>query len=135
METLKEQAAALLQECEIVNLASIDENGYPRPVPLSKLKAESITSIWTSTGVTSEKTKHFKKNPKAGISFNKDGDSVALTGEVTIETNPEVKKEIWSDWMLAHFPGGPEDPNYCVLRFDAQEATYFIKGTFVHKTL
>lgn len=40
MKTLKERAEALLERCDIAILASIDENGSLRPVPLAKVKAQ-----------------------------------------------------------------------------------------------
>ena len=36
MEELKRKAELLLEQCESVVLTSIDENGFPRPVPMSK---------------------------------------------------------------------------------------------------
>ena len=50
MEELKRKAELLLEQCESVVLTSIDENGLPRPVPMSKVKAEGITTIWFATG-------------------------------------------------------------------------------------
>jgi len=50
MESLKEKAKALLQQCEVVTLTSINKEGYPRPVPLSKIKTEGLTTIWFATG-------------------------------------------------------------------------------------
>lgn len=35
-KTMKEKAAELLQKCEVVTLASVNKEGYPRPVPMSK---------------------------------------------------------------------------------------------------
>ena len=57
MEKIKQQAIDLLNKCEILTLASIDEWGCSRPVILSKIKAEGIDTIWFSTGTSSEKTK------------------------------------------------------------------------------
>jgi general stress protein 26 len=34
-------------------------------------------------------------------------------------TDPDVKKEMWYGGLANHF-NGPEDPNYCVLRFKTQ---------------
>ena len=39
MEELKRKAELLLEQCESVVLTSIDENGFPRPVP--DVKGES----------------------------------------------------------------------------------------------
>ena len=50
MEELKRKAELLLEQCESVVLTSIDENGFPRPVPMSKVKTEGITTIWFATG-------------------------------------------------------------------------------------
>ena len=80
MEELKRKAELLLEQCDSVVLTSIDENGFPRPVPMSKVKAEGITTIWFATGTHSEKTEHFRVNPKAGVCFQKEINSVVLTG-------------------------------------------------------
>ena len=55
-KTMKEKATELLQRCEVVTLASVNKEGYPRPVPMSKILAEGISTIWMSTGVDSLKT-------------------------------------------------------------------------------
>ena len=68
-KTMKEKAAELLQKCEIVVLSSVNKEGYPRPVPMSKIAAEGISAIWMSTGANSLKTIDFLSNPKAGLCF------------------------------------------------------------------
>ena len=122
-KTMKEKAAELLQKCEVVTLASVNKEGYPRPVPMSKIAAEGISTIWMSTGAASLKTIDFLSNPKAGLCFQEKGDSVALMGEVEVVTDEK------------HFPGGPTDPGYVLLKFTANHATYWIEGTFIHKKL
>ena len=42
-----------------------------------------------------------------------------------------VKRSLWGDWMLDHFRGGVEDPEYCVLKFTPKSATYWIDNAFV----
>ena len=87
MGSLKEKAKALLQQCEVVTLTSINKEGYPRPVPLSKIKTEGLTTIWFATG----------------------------------------------NWFIHHFPKGPEDPEYILLKFRGNHATIWIDGQFVHR--
>ena len=55
-KTMKEKATELLQRCEVVVLASVNKEGYPRPVPMSKIATEGISTIWMSTGSDSLKT-------------------------------------------------------------------------------
>ena len=85
-KTMKEKATELLQRCEVVVLASVNKEGYPRPVPMSKIATDGISTIWMSTGADSLKTIDFLANPKAGLCFQDKGDSVALTGTVEDET-------------------------------------------------
>lgn len=134
-ETMKEKAAELLQRCEVVVLASVNKEGYPRPVPMSKIAAEDIFTIWMSTGTDSVKTTDFLSNPKAGLCFQDKGDSVALMGEVEVVTDEKKKQELWQDWFIEHFPGGPTDPNYVLLKFKSNHATYWIDGVFIHEQL
>lgn len=127
---IKEKAAQIVASAQIITVASIDENGYPRPVAMVKLKEEN-GALYVSTGTSSAKTAHFKANPKAGVSIVCGGDSVVYTGEMEIITDEAVKRSLWGDWMLPHFPGGVEDPEYCVLKFTPKSATYWIDNVFV----
>ena len=104
-KTMKEKATELLQRCEVVTLASVNKEGYPRPVPMSKILTEGISTIWMSTGADSLKTIDFLSNPKAGLCFQDKGDSVALTGKVEVVTDEKMKQELWQDWFIEHFPG------------------------------
>lgn len=133
MVSLKEKAAALLQTCDVVVLASIHPEGCPRPVPMAKVKADGISTIWMATGQDAVKTRDFLLNPKAGICFYEKGNSVALTGEVEVVTDGTTKKELWQDWFIAHFPQGPADPNYVLLKFQSCQGTYWIDGEFLHE--
>lgn len=133
MATLDEKAAILLQNSEVVIITSVNQKGYPRPVPMSKVKSEGISVIWMATGKDSSKTKDFLSNPKAGLCFHTNGNSVALTGEVEIVTDKTMKKELWQDWFIEHFPQGPEDPGYVLIKFNSREATFWIDGDFTHR--
>ena len=119
----KEKAAQMVATAQVITVASIDENGYPRPVAMMKIKDED-GAIYVSTGTSSA-------NPKAGISIVKGGDSIVYTGKMEIVTNEAIKRSLWNDWMLPHFPGGVKDPEYCVLKFTPQSKTYWIDKMFV----
>lgn len=133
METIKAKAAAMLQKCETVILTSVNKEGYPRPVPMSKIKSEDFFIVWVATGSNSLKTKDFSSNPKAGLCYQEGSNSVALTGDVEIIKDNAIKKELWQDWFIEHFPGGSDDPNYTILKFKGNHATFWIDGKFIHR--
>lgn len=127
---IEEKAARMVAAAQVITVASIDENGYPRPVAMVKLKDED-GAIYVSTGTSSAKTAHFKANPKAGVSIVEGGNSIIYTGDMEVVTDEAVKRSLWGDWMLSHFPEGVEDPEYCVLRFTPRSATYWIDNIFM----
>ena len=127
---IEEKAAQIVAAAEVVTVASIDENGYPRPVAMVKLKDKN-GGIYFSTGTSAAKTAHFKANSKAGISIVEGENSVVYTGEMEIVTDQRVKESLWDDWMLSHIPGGVNDPQYCVLKFTPKSSTYWIDNVFV----
>ncbi len=133
MNSLEEQASAMLQRCPVVVLASIGKDGCPRPVPMCNIKADGTSVIWMATGANSRKTEDFRNDPHAGLCFHEGGNSVVLTGSVEIVTDPALKRELWMDAFIDHFPGGPDDPNYVLLQFRKSEATYWIDGTFARQ--
>lgn len=87
------------------------------------------------TSVGSMKVNDFKANNKAGLCYDYYGDGVALRGTVEIITDNTIRKDIWQDWFIHHFPDGPSDPNYVLLHFIGTEATFWINGEFSHSNI
>lgn len=71
MATLIEKAAEILARCETVVITSINQEGYPRPVPMSNIKSEGATTVWLATGKDSLKTKEFAAIRKQVCAFRK----------------------------------------------------------------
>lgn len=134
-ERLLRKAEEVLARCEDVTVASVNADGYPRPVPMAIMRAIGFNEVWMSTGADAVKTIEFRANPKAGLCYSSKGDSVAMRGTVEIVTNDELRKEMWKDWMIYHFTEGPTDPNYVLLRFVGKDATIWIENEFAHLTL
>lgn len=101
--TLMEKATHLLAQCENVTIASIDANGYPRPVQMSKIHAKSFNEVWMVTSVGSMKVNDFKANNKAGLCYDYYGDGVALRGTVEIITDDTIRKDILAGLVHSSF--------------------------------
>lgn len=100
-------------------LALIDLDGYPTVSTITGSKAEGINWITFCTGLGGTRTNRINKCNQASVCFNANDYNITLVGTMKIETDPEVKKEMWYEGLRNHF-NGPEDPNYCVLRFTTQ---------------
>ena len=132
---MQEKAINLLAQCKNVTLVSIDANGYPRPVQMSKIGTKGFQEVWMTTSAVSMKTRDFKENNKAGLCYDHYGDSVALRGTVEVITDNSIRNEMWQDEFIYYFPNGPVDPDYVLLRFIGSEATFWINGELAHLKL
>ena len=115
-----------------------DSGAGPLKLPslaVVKIRAEKPFTIWFATGTSSDKTAHLRRNPRAGISFFDRGDSVALTGTAEVIEYPAVKNIMWQEWFIKHFPGGVDDPEYCLVRFQARKGVFYIEDNFVKPVL
>ncbi|MGE5654802.1 MAG: pyridoxamine 5'-phosphate oxidase family protein [Bacillota bacterium] len=107
-------------------IALIDDRGYPRASTISSIKTEGISRAWFSTGLRSGKVKCLKNNNRASLCYHDGSNNITLTGTIEILTDPLIKREMWLDWFINHFPGGIDDPNYCILRFTAERAVLWV---------
>ena len=133
--TLAEKAVNLLAQCENVTIASIDVNGYPRPVQMSKIRTQGFNEVWMATSAASVKVNDFRQNNKAGLCYDHYGDGVALRGTVEVITDEATRREMWQSWFIHHFPDGPTDADYVLLHFVGTEATFWIDGEFAHENV
>lgn len=100
-------------------LTLIDNDGYPTASTISASKADGINWITFGTGLGSNKTNRIEKCNRASVCFNAVDHNITLVGTIEILTDPDIKKEMWYNGLENHF-SGPEDPNYCVLRFKTE---------------
>ena len=129
------KATNLLAQCKDITIASIEDEGFPRPVPMSKISSKGCNEVWLATAANSVKVTDFTLNNKAGLCYEHYGDSVSLRGTVEIVTDDDIRKEMWQDWFIHHFPEGPADKDYTLLHFTGTKATFWINGEFAHSDI
>ena len=106
-------------------LSLIDLDGYPIASTITASKAEGINWLTFCTGLGGTRTNRIDKCNRASVCFNSDDYNITLVGTIEILTDPAVKKEMWYEGLENHF-SGPEDPNYCVLRFKTERYNLFV---------
>ena len=100
-------------------LALIDENGDPTASAVTPAKAEGIAWMTFCTGFQSNKAKRVAPSDRASVCFCGLDHNVTLTGRMEILTDEATKREMWYEGLMHHF-SGPDDPEYCVLRFTTE---------------
>ncbi len=125
------KAAEIVKALEHCTIATIDDQGFPRASSISSIKVEGLHTMWFSTGLSSGKVRCLKKNNKVSVCYQQEGQNVTLMGIIDILTNEEIKRELWVDWFIEHFPEGPTDPNYCILKFTAQKGVLWVDRNYL----
>ena len=125
-EKIIAKANEILKKSANVNLAVIDENGYPVVMAMSLINPESISEIYLSTTLSSNKAKNLQKNNKASVCCSTPHDNITLVGEVEIFTDQETKTKCWQNWFIEVYPGGETDPDYCVIKFTTKRVSMFV---------
>lgn len=125
---LRKYAANQLSLCNVVYIASVDAEGYPRICPVTPLKTEGYGAIWFISACASEKIRCFRLNPKASVCYGEGDERQILVGRVTVMEDAATKRALWRDSLTAWFPGGADDPGLCAVRFTAERATLWYGG-------
>jgi general stress protein 26 len=106
-------------------LALIDDNGYPTASTITASKADGINTITFCTGLGTNKTNRISACNQASVCFTSGEYNITLVGTIEIATDAATKQETWYEGMGNHF-SGPDDPNYCVLRFTTKRYNLFV---------
>ena len=106
-------------------LALIDEEGYPTASTLTIAKADGIKWLTFCTSLGRNAVKRIQKDNRASVCINSSEYNITLVGKMEILTDAETKQENWFPPMSGHW-SGPEDPDYCVLRFTTERYNLFV---------
>lgn len=120
------EAEKLLDRNATSYLATIDEQGCPAIRGMMIARHEGIKTVWYTSYTSSRKVGNLAANDRACVYVWDTAEklkALALTGTAQVVTDPEVKRALWDDSALIYY-SGPDDPEYCVIRFTAREGDY-----------
>ena len=111
---------------KLAALATVTPDGNPW-VRTMVVRAVGLT-LFSATSVSSRKVTHIKRNPNVALTLSLDSTSlmspyVVIDASVEILTDAKTKKAHWNKGLSAYFRG-PDDPNYCVLKYNPRTIEY-----------
>ena len=114
-----------------INLAYIDIIRVPEKLAENKYEGYYLVTTAEESYIVGMQPEQFA-DLKQRVEEN---GTARVEGMTKVVTDEKMKQELWQDWFIDHFPGGPTDPGYVLLKFESNHATYWIEGTFIHKKL
>ena len=118
----------IIDKASVSIISSVDEDGFPNSkAMLPPRKREGIKHIFFTTNTSSMRVGQYLKNPKACVYFfdKRFFKGVMLRGAMEVLHDSASKEMIWKQGDEMYYPKGVTDPDYCVLRFTAQNGRYY----------
>ena len=128
---MKDPAATvgnLIDTANVSIISSVDATGFPNTkAMLPPRKREGIKDLFFTTNTSSMRVKQYNDNPKACVYFydKRFFRGVMLKGTMEVLHDSASKEMIWNDGDDMYYPKGVTDPDYCVLKFTAQNGRYY----------
>ncbi|MCL1822394.1 MAG: pyridoxamine 5'-phosphate oxidase family protein [Prolixibacteraceae bacterium] len=118
----------IIDKAAVSIISSIDHEDFPNTkAMLPPRKRVGIKEIFFTTNTSSMRVKQYLENPKACVYFfdKRFFRGVMLRGKMDVLTDSASKEEIWLDGDDLYYPQGVTDPDYCVLKFTAEDGRYY----------
>lgn len=121
-------AERLVAGAEFSFISTVDEDGFPQTRSmLAVRRRNALRDFYFSTNTSSQKVRQAQANNKACVYFY-DGrlfTGAMFIGCMAVLHDAGSKKDIWRSGDEQYYPGGVDDPDYCVLRFTAHTLRYY----------
>lgn len=125
----KEKMFKFIKKQKTAFISSVDDEGYPVTRAMLSPREIDGNDIYFSTNTSSNKVKQYLANNKACVYFYKRGivkyRGVTIRGIMQVYTDQLTKDKIWRFGDKLFYKQGVTDPDYCVLKFTAQEVEYY----------
>jgi Uncharacterized stress protein (general stress protein 26) len=132
-EQIKKNINQLVKESSDAIVCSVDEKGFPNAKAMFISKSEGISTFWFSTNVSSNRYQQWSKCPNTCL-YLKDSTKIhglMLKGKMEIFLDDETKLKFWNQGDEQYYPLGPTDPDYCMIRFTADEGNYWENKKYI----
>ena len=102
-----------------------DEQGNPQIKAMLKTKNEGLKIFWFCSNTSSKRAAQIQKDGNACIYFYEGFNGVMLSGVAEVSWDDDVRKSFWEDGMEGHYPLGPLDPDFALIKFTAKSGNLY----------
>lgn len=105
------------------------EDGHARPMAAQTEGEKS--PIWFFSAQDNDLTKALGTGHRAIFTFASKGHDLfaSVRGNLTLDNDRAAIDRLWNKYVAAWFPGGKDDPNVALIRFDAETAEIWESGS------
>lgn len=123
--SIKDRALEIVSSNNVGMFGTVDENGDPFIKAMLYVEHDGLRTFWFCSNTCSKRGKHITAHPNTCLYFYEGYDGVMLKGQAELSYDDDMRKKFWSDAMLYHYPEGPTDPDYMLIKFTASSGNFY----------
>lgn len=123
--TAKNRALAIVNRNKVGMFGTVDENGNPYIKAMLYIENDGLRIFWFCSNTSSKRAGQISQNSNTCLYFYEGYEGVMLKGTSEISYDDEMRKRFWDDNMYYHYPQGPKDPDYMLIKFTAASGNFY----------
>jgi len=131
-----DKLSSLINSFTFAMVTTIDkENNSLHSRPMALLKDKSSNSalfvgnnLWFFTYRHCNKTDELSREPCMSVTMQSSSTYLSLVGKSAVIDDRIKIRELWQESFKTWFPGGIDDPELCLIRFNIEGAEYWDMG-------
>jgi general stress protein 26 len=116
----------MIRDIRVAMLTS-EDGDVLRSRPMVASQHDFDGTLWFFTRVSSHKVQEVAADDRVAISYAEPAKQnfVSLSGHATLQRDPALIEQHWSEPLRTWFPKGTKDPEIALLRVDVDEGEYW----------
>lgn len=94
-----------------------------RPMALAEINASG--DIFFATSLNNETVREIEADQRVAVTVQGKVKFASVSGRAHVMRDRALIKKLWREGWKLWFPDGPDDPNLCLIKFDADEGEYW----------
>jgi general stress protein 26 len=115
----------VLKDFDTAMLTTRTTSGDLRGRPMALADIQQSGSVLFATSLTNETVREIEKDPRVAITVQGKARFASVSGIASLTRDRGLIERHWKEGWKVWFPEGKEDPNICLITFDATDGEYW----------
>ena len=115
----------LAKDIKVAMFTTTDDEGHYVSRPMSAQHVEDDSDLWFFAERSSSVVAHIAARPHVGVTLSSNDTWISIDGEAQLVDDVAKAKQLWSAWVEAWLPQGPEDPEVVLIKVEGHTGEYW----------
>jgi len=115
----------VLRDFDSAILVTRTPNGELRGRPMALAEIKSEGDIYFATSLSNDVVREIESEPRVAVTVQGKLKFASVSGKAKVVRDRALIQKLWREGWKLWFPEGQNDPNLCLIKFDADEGEYW----------